>query len=75
MAGQWNIEIGRKTTRDDNASAFGGAKYGGIEPAHASGNLAHKTADNHIQNLYKKIGATSRTAAAMYAVEHGIYSA
>ena len=39
MAGQWNIEIGQKTTREDNASAFGGAKYGGIEPAHASGNL------------------------------------
>ncbi len=36
--------------------------------------IAHKTADIHIQNLYKKIGATSRTAAAMYAVEHGIYS-
>ena len=37
--------------------------------------MAHKTADNHIQNIYKKIGASSRTAAAMYAVEHGIYSA
>ena len=35
--------------------------------------IAYKTADNHIQNIYKKIGATSRTAAAMYAVEHGLY--
>ena len=36
--------------------------------------IAYKTADNHIQNIYRKIGATSRTATAMYAVEHGIYA-
>jgi len=36
--------------------------------------MATKTADNHIQNLYKKIGATSRTAAAMYALERGIFT-
>lgn len=35
--------------------------------------IAYKTADNHVQNLYRKIGAATRTAAAMYAVEHGIY--
>ncbi len=35
--------------------------------------VAYKTADNHIQNIYKKIGASSRTAAAMYAMEHGLY--
>ncbi len=32
--------------------------------------IACETADNHIQNIHKKIGATSRTAAAMHAVEH-----
>lgn len=36
--------------------------------------VTYKTADNHIQNIYRKIGASSRTAAAMYAVEHGVYS-
>jgi DNA-binding NarL/FixJ family response regulator len=36
--------------------------------------VSYKTADNHIQNLYQTIGASSRTAAAMYAVEHGVYS-
>ena len=35
--------------------------------------IAYKTVDNHVQNLYRKIGANTRTAAAMYAVEHGIY--
>jgi hypothetical protein len=39
MAQQWNLEVGQKTTRAENADTFGGAKYGGIEPAHASGNL------------------------------------
>ncbi len=37
--------------------------------------IAYKTADNHIQSIYAKIGANSRTAAAMYAMEHGVYSA
>jgi HD-GYP domain-containing protein (c-di-GMP phosphodiesterase class II) len=36
--------------------------------------MAAKTADNHIQNLYQKIGAQSRTAAAMYALERGIFT-
>ena len=36
--------------------------------------MASKTADNHIQNLYQKIGAQSRTAAAMYALERGIFT-
>ena len=36
--------------------------------------IAYKTTDNHVQNLYRKIGANTRTAAAMYAVEQGIYS-
>jgi len=34
--------------------------------------IAFKTADNHVQNLYRKIGATSRAAAALYAVERGL---
>lgn len=39
MSQQWNLKVGQKTSRQDNASTFGGARYGGIEPAHASGNL------------------------------------
>lgn len=34
--------------------------------------IAPKTADNHIQNLYSKIGVTSRAGAALYALERGM---
>jgi HD-GYP domain-containing protein (c-di-GMP phosphodiesterase class II) len=33
--------------------------------------IAPKTADNHIQNLYSKIGVTTRAGAALYALERG----
>ena len=36
--------------------------------------IAPKTVDNHVQHLYTKIGANSRTAAAMYAFEQGIFT-
>ena len=31
-----------------------------------------KTAGNHVEHIYAKIGASSRTAAAMFAVQHGL---
>lgn len=34
--------------------------------------ISPKTAENHIQSLYSKIGVTTRAAAALYAVEHGV---
>jgi HD-GYP domain-containing protein (c-di-GMP phosphodiesterase class II) len=34
--------------------------------------MAPKTADHHIQNLYAKIGVTTRAAAALYALERGL---
>lgn len=34
--------------------------------------IAPKTADNHIQNLYSKIGVSSRAGAALYALERGM---
>jgi HD-GYP domain-containing protein (c-di-GMP phosphodiesterase class II) len=34
--------------------------------------IAPKTADNHIQNLYSKIGVTTRATAALYALERGL---
>lgn len=34
--------------------------------------IAPKTADHHIQNLYSKIGVTTRAAAALFALERGI---
>ncbi len=36
-------------------------------------NVAPKTVDNHVQNLYRKIGTQTRAAAAMYAFERGIF--
>ncbi len=34
--------------------------------------ISPKTADHHIQSVYSKIGVTTRAAAALYAVEHGL---
>lgn len=35
--------------------------------------VSPKTIDNHLQNLFRKIGANTRSAAAMYAFEQGIF--
>ncbi len=35
--------------------------------------MATKTADNHIQAIYEKIDAQTRTHAALYALEHGLF--
>jgi HD-GYP domain-containing protein (c-di-GMP phosphodiesterase class II) len=37
--------------------------------------ISPKTADHHIQGIYGKIGVTTRAAAALYAVEHGLLRA
>ena len=34
--------------------------------------ISAKTADRHIQNAYAKIGVSSRAAAALFAMEHGL---
>ena len=34
--------------------------------------ISPKTADNHIQSLYSKIGVKTRAAAALYALERGL---
>jgi HD-GYP domain-containing protein (c-di-GMP phosphodiesterase class II) len=34
--------------------------------------ITPKTAGNHVEHIYVKIGATSRAAAAMFAVQHGL---
>jgi len=34
--------------------------------------IAPKTADNHVQNIYSKIGVTTRAGAALFAVENGL---
>jgi HD-GYP domain-containing protein (c-di-GMP phosphodiesterase class II) len=35
--------------------------------------ISTKTADHHIQHIYTKIGVSTRGAAALYAVEHGLF--
>jgi HD-GYP domain-containing protein (c-di-GMP phosphodiesterase class II) len=37
--------------------------------------VSPKTVDNQTQSIYRKIGAKSRTAAALYAMENGIFAA
>jgi HD-GYP domain-containing protein (c-di-GMP phosphodiesterase class II) len=39
--------------------------------AHALG-IAVKTADTHVQHAYRKIGVSTRAAAALFAMEHGL---
>jgi len=34
--------------------------------------IAPKTADNHIQSLYSKVGVSTRAGAALYALERGM---
>ena len=34
--------------------------------------ISAKTADRHIQNAYGKLGVSSRAAAAVFAMEHGL---
>jgi DNA-binding NarL/FixJ family response regulator len=34
--------------------------------------IAPKTVGRHIENLYRKIGVSSRAAAAVFAMEHGL---
>ena len=37
--------------------------------------ISPKTADHHIQHIYTKIGVSTRGAAALYAIEHGVLAA
>ena len=34
--------------------------------------ITPKTAGNHIEHIYAKIGASNRAAAALFAVQHGL---
>jgi DNA-binding CsgD family transcriptional regulator len=34
--------------------------------------ISAKTADRHVQNAYAKIGVSTRAAAAVYAMQHGL---
>jgi DNA-binding CsgD family transcriptional regulator len=34
--------------------------------------ISPKTADRHVQNAYRKIGVSTRAAATLFAMEHGL---
>jgi DNA-binding NarL/FixJ family response regulator len=34
--------------------------------------ISVKTADRHIQNAYRKVGVSTRAAATLFAMEHGL---
>jgi DNA-binding CsgD family transcriptional regulator len=36
--------------------------------------ISVKTADGHIQNAYRKMGVSTRAAATLFAMEHGLVS-
>ena len=37
--------------------------------------IAAKTADHHLEHIYTKIGVSTRAAAALWAVQHGLVPA
>ena len=37
--------------------------------------ISPKTADHHVQHIYTKIGVSTRGAATLFAIEHGILPA
>ncbi len=34
--------------------------------------ISEKTADRHVQNAYRKVGVSTRAAATLFAMEHGL---
>jgi HD-GYP domain-containing protein (c-di-GMP phosphodiesterase class II) len=56
------IEVLRLVARAQSMKQIGGSL--GISP---------KTADNHIQRLYAKIGVRTRAGATLFAIEHGLH--
>ena len=36
--------------------------------------ITPKTADHHVQHIYTKIGVSTRGAAALFAIEHGVWT-
>ena len=36
--------------------------------------VSYKTVDRHVQNIYTKIGVSTRAGATLWAVEHGLTS-
>jgi len=59
------------TAREIEVLRLIGAGHTAKESAALLG-IAPKTADNHIQSLYSKIGVTTRAGAALYALERGL---
>jgi DNA-binding NarL/FixJ family response regulator len=45
---------------------------GSIQDAAADLHLAPKTVDFHLQNIYSKVGITSRAAATLFAIQHDL---
>ena len=37
--------------------------------------ISRKTASNHVEHIYAKIGASNRSVATLFAMQHGLVSA
>jgi HD-GYP domain-containing protein (c-di-GMP phosphodiesterase class II) len=73
-AGQRVPRIERPSGLTEREAAVLGLVARGLQTkqiAHALG-ISVKTADHHIENAYSKIGVSTRAAAALFAMEHGL---
>ncbi|MGH2573813.1 MAG: HD domain-containing phosphohydrolase [Actinomycetota bacterium] len=55
------VEVLRLLARGHSNRAIAGSLY-----------ISSRTAEHHVQHIYSKIGASTRAAAAMFAMEHGL---
>ncbi|HSL33455.1 MAG TPA: response regulator transcription factor, partial [Candidatus Limnocylindrales bacterium] len=55
------VEVLRLIARGLSNKAIGAALY-----------ISPRTAEHHVQHVYDKIGVSSRAAAAIFALEHGL---
>jgi DNA-binding NarL/FixJ family response regulator len=73
-AGHRVLKIARPAGLTEREAEVVGLLARGLQTKQIAGALgiSVKTADHHVQNAYGKIGVSTRAAAALFAMEHGL---
>ena len=73
-AGQKVPRLERPAGLTEREASVVGMLARGLQTKEIAGALgiSAKTADRHIQNAYRKIGVSTRAAATLFAMEHGL---